>query len=162
MNVEKNEKRKKEWEIFRDFFLISGNSGMRFGELRRIRWRDIRRMYKIKGEDQHPDGVVELYLPSNITKTGNDRTVVATAVPYFKRLKSLYDNPPPDQLIFANPRNLEEPCPPQFYYRLWDKMLEEAGHWGVPTMVFRGEPFFGQDRVDTLRWRLDQCGLGKN
>ena len=127
VNEEKNQKRKKEWEIFRDFFLISGNSGMRFGELRRIRWRDIRRMYKIKGEDQHPDGVVELYLPSNITKTGNDRTVVATAVPYFKRLKSLYDNPPPDQLIFANPRNLEEPCPPQFYYRHWDKMLEEAG-----------------------------------
>ncbi|MEM8546981.1 MAG: DsbA family protein, partial [Pseudomonadota bacterium] len=32
--------------------------------------------------------------------------------------------------------------------------LEQAGHWGVPTMVFRGEPFFGQDRIDTLRWRL--------
>src|SRR5262249_16331483 len=26
--------------------------------------------------------------------------------------------------------------------------LEEAGHWGVPTMVFEGEPFFGQDRID--------------
>lgn len=38
--------------------------------------------------------------------------------------------------------------------------LEAAGHWGVPTMVFRGEPFFGQDRVDTLRWRLDQFDLG--
>lgn len=37
--------------------------------------------------------------------------------------------------------------------------LEEAGHWGVPTVVFEGEPFFGQDRVDTLRWRLDQKGL---
>jgi len=37
--------------------------------------------------------------------------------------------------------------------------LENAGHWGVPTMVFEGEPFFGQDRVDTLRWRLDQKGL---
>lgn len=37
--------------------------------------------------------------------------------------------------------------------------LEEAGHWGVPTMVVRGEPFFGQDRIDTLRWRLDQLGL---
>ncbi len=34
--------------------------------------------------------------------------------------------------------------------------LDAAGHWGVPTMVFRGEPFFGQDRIDTLRWRLDQ------
>lgn len=39
------------------------------------------------------------------------------------------------------------------------KALDAAGHWGVPTMVFRGEPFFGQDRIDTLRWRLDRSGL---
>ena len=39
--------------------------------------------------------------------------------------------------------------------------LEAAGHWGVPTMVLRNEPFFGQDRIDTLRWRLDKYGLGK-
>ena len=39
--------------------------------------------------------------------------------------------------------------------------LEAAGHWGVPTMVVRDEPFFGQDRIDTLRWRLDQYGLKK-
>ena len=37
--------------------------------------------------------------------------------------------------------------------------LEKAGHWGVPTMVFEGEPFFGQDRIDVLRWRLQQRGL---
>ncbi|HEV2560901.1 MAG TPA: 2-hydroxychromene-2-carboxylate isomerase [Rhizomicrobium sp.] len=34
-----------------------------------------------------------------------------------------------------------------------------AGHWGVPTMVFNGEPFFGQDRLDALLWRLNQNGL---
>jgi 2-hydroxychromene-2-carboxylate isomerase len=39
------------------------------------------------------------------------------------------------------------------------KALEAAGHWGVPTMVFRGEPFFGQDRIDLLVWRLKQHGL---
>ena len=39
--------------------------------------------------------------------------------------------------------------------------LDEAGHWGVPTMVFEGEPFFGQDRIDTLRWRLDKVGVPK-
>jgi 2-hydroxychromene-2-carboxylate isomerase len=39
--------------------------------------------------------------------------------------------------------------------------LDAAGHWGVPTMVFRGEPFFGQDRIDTLRWRLDRAGLAR-
>jgi len=39
------------------------------------------------------------------------------------------------------------------------KDLEAAGHWGVPTMVFEGEPFFGQDRLDLLVWRLEQSGL---
>ncbi len=39
--------------------------------------------------------------------------------------------------------------------------LESAGHWGVPTMVFDGEPFFGQDRLDVLRWRLEQRGVSK-
>lgn len=36
---------------------------------------------------------------------------------------------------------------------------EKAGHWGVPTCAFRGEPFFGQDRLDVLLWRLRQHGL---
>ncbi len=34
-----------------------------------------------------------------------------------------------------------------------------SGHWGVPTFVFQGEPFFGQDRFDLLLWRLEQHGL---
>lgn len=37
--------------------------------------------------------------------------------------------------------------------------LENAGHWGVPTMVFNGEPFFGHDRVELLIWRMKQHGL---
>lgn len=37
--------------------------------------------------------------------------------------------------------------------------LEKAGHWGVPTMVFQGEPFFGQDRIELLEWRLRKHGL---
>jgi len=39
------------------------------------------------------------------------------------------------------------------------KDLEAAGHWGVPTMVFEGEPFFGQDRIELLIWRMKQGGL---
>lgn len=34
-----------------------------------------------------------------------------------------------------------------------------AGHWGVPLFVFEGEPFFGQDRLDVLLWRMKQKGL---
>ncbi|HEY0107395.1 MAG TPA: 2-hydroxychromene-2-carboxylate isomerase [Rhizomicrobium sp.] len=36
---------------------------------------------------------------------------------------------------------------------------QACGHWGVPTFAFEGEPFFGQDRLDALLWRLKQKGL---
>ena len=39
------------------------------------------------------------------------------------------------------------------------KAHADAGHWGVPTMVFEGEPFFGQDRLDVLLWRLKKRGM---
>jgi 2-hydroxychromene-2-carboxylate isomerase len=51
---------------------------------------------------------------------------------------------------------------PQHYVDAIDQnqeALEAAGHWGVPTLVFEGEPFFGQDRLDLLQWRLDKAGL---
>ncbi|MBI5323307.1 DsbA family protein [Bradyrhizobium sp.] len=34
-----------------------------------------------------------------------------------------------------------------------------SGHWGVPTFVFENEPFFGQDRIDLLVWRMESKGL---
>ncbi len=34
-----------------------------------------------------------------------------------------------------------------------------AGHWGVPLFVFNDEPFFGQDRLEHLIWRMRQHGL---
>jgi 2-hydroxychromene-2-carboxylate isomerase len=36
-----------------------------------------------------------------------------------------------------------------------------SGHWGVPTFVFDNEPFFGQDRIDLLIWRMQSKGLGR-
>ena len=39
------------------------------------------------------------------------------------------------------------------------KDLETSGHWGVPTAVFEGEPFFGQDRLALLEWRMTKNGL---
>ncbi|WCM26734.1 DsbA family protein [Sphingomonas sp. QA11] len=36
-----------------------------------------------------------------------------------------------------------------------------GGHYGVPLMVFEGEPFFGQDRFDQLKWRMERKGLAR-
>jgi 2-hydroxychromene-2-carboxylate isomerase len=58
---------------------------------------------------------------------------------------AISDNPDPfDELIKTN-----------------ESDLAAAGHWGVPTFVFKGEPFFGQDRIDLLLWRLEQHGLSR-
>lgn len=42
-----------------------------------------------------------------------------------------------------------------------DTDLRMAGHWGVPTFVLNGEPFFGQDRINVLAWRLGQMGVAR-
>ncbi len=39
--------------------------------------------------------------------------------------------------------------------------MDAVGHWGVPTMVFQDEPFFGQDRIEMLLWRMRQHGLAE-
>ena len=38
---------------------------------------------------------------------------------------------------------------------------ENTDHWGVPLMTFRGETFYGQDRIETLLWRMRNEGLSK-
>jgi len=37
--------------------------------------------------------------------------------------------------------------------------LEAGGHWGVPTLIFDNEAFFGQDRIEMPLWRMQQKGL---
>ncbi len=38
---------------------------------------------------------------------------------------------------------------------------QDPHHWGVPLMVYKGQPFFGQDRIDVLEWTLEQDGIKK-
>jgi 2-hydroxychromene-2-carboxylate isomerase len=58
-----------------------------------------------------------------------------------------------DAKIAANPDKYEA------IIQANQKAHQESGHWGVPTCAFEGEPFFGQDRLDVLLWRLKQRGL---
>ena len=42
-----------------------------------------------------------------------------------------------------------------------NQAAQDPHHWGVPLMVFEGEAFFGQDRLDVLEWRLGQSGVAR-
>ncbi|RLA48460.1 MAG: hypothetical protein DRR42_16700 [Gammaproteobacteria bacterium] len=51
---------------------------------------------------------------------------------------------------------------PKKYDAVFDEVAEaksKTGSGGVPEMVFRGEPFFGQDMFDSFFWRLVENGL---
>ena len=41
------------------------------------------------------------------------------------------------------------------------RVLEEAVHWRVSTLVFNGEPFFEQDRIAMVTWRMEQSGVAQ-
>ncbi len=41
------------------------------------------------------------------------------------------------------------------------KAQDKCGHHGVPTFIYNGEPFFGQDRIDSLCFQLEKDGLAR-
>lgn len=60
-----------------------------------------------------------------------------------------------ETVVAAEPDRLEEAI------QASHARMDAVGHWGVPTFVFQDEPFFGQDRIETLVWRLKQNGLAE-
>lgn len=58
-----------------------------------------------------------------------------------------------DEAITAEPDRYEQVIAAN------EKDHAASGHWGVPTFVFENEPFFGQDRIDLLVWRMQSKGL---
>ena len=51
------------------------------------------------------------------------------------------------------------PCACDALIEQHEREQREVGHWGVPLFAFQGEPFFGQDRLDHLQWRLTRQHL---
>ncbi len=57
------------------------------------------------------------------------------------------------EYIQANPEDVDS------YWQENSRFQVQAGHGGVPLMVFNGEPFFGGDRFNPFFQRLRQNGL---
>jgi 2-hydroxychromene-2-carboxylate isomerase len=64
-----------------------------------------------------------------------------------------FDLPAMDKAIEADPETYEAVISGN------EKDHAASGHWGVPTFVFENEPFFGQDRIELLIWRMESKGL---
>ena len=69
--------------------------------------------------------------------------------------KAGFDLAAMDKAVLADPDRFEAAITAN------EKDHAASGHWGVPTFVFEKEPFFGQDRIDLLIWRMQGKGLAK-
>jgi 2-hydroxychromene-2-carboxylate isomerase len=64
-----------------------------------------------------------------------------------------FDLPAMDAAVAADPDRYERVISDN------EQAHAASGHWGVPTFVFENEPFFGQDRIGMLIWRMESKGL---
>jgi 2-hydroxychromene-2-carboxylate isomerase len=64
-----------------------------------------------------------------------------------------FDLPAMDAAVAADPDRYEQVISDN------EQAHAASGHWGVPTFVFENEPFFGQDRIGMLIWRMESKGL---
>jgi hypothetical protein len=110
----KTKKGARERQLIRDYTLIMCNSGLRKGEARYLKWRDLR-IY----ENQHGRWAL-----LNVTGKTGERTVVCqpNTERYFNRMQKRGHNLEPNDYIFCH-----EDGEPIEYVRGFDIMLKDAG-----------------------------------
>ena len=81
-----------------NYCLVLSNTGIRIGEARTLTWQNIR-IEPVADSD-------DLTVIFNVSGKTGAREVVASryeVLEYLQRIKALYDNPSPDDLVFAHP-----------------------------------------------------------
>ena len=105
-----------EREIVRYFILILANTGMRFGEARLIRWRNVS-IYK-------QDEQVICKVKVETGKTGR-RTVIGRRGDVFKKLKQLTKHKAPEDYVFADIKTGNQ-FPKKTLYRYWNEIIKKT------------------------------------
>jgi len=103
---------------------------------------------------ESPRLVVEMTPPNHLKKTNSCLTAVARSGASIRRGTAAEPSAVIDD-IRANPGRVDA---------VWQQNqvdFQMTGQGGVPTMSWKGEPFFGQDRFDQFFWRLRENGLTK-
>jgi integrase len=121
----KNAKEKNDRRYIRDFFMISGNTGLRFGELRRLKWHQVTVLSQTDGQG-FP--LCELKLVKEDTKNRKARVVQGMRGDFFERIKEYSNHKKPTDYVFAdNESETGEQLPKKVYYKLWQELMGKAG-----------------------------------
>jgi integrase len=106
-------------QFVRDFILISANTGLRFGEMRKLKWS----MVEVYDEEDGRKNVKIMVPPD--TKTGA-RPVQGRMGGLFERIRRYSNFTGRGDWVFVDNETGEQ-LDRKVYYRLWDELLERAG-----------------------------------
>lgn len=118
----KNQKEKDARMFIRDFFMISGNTGIRFGEMRRMKWHQVTVLNEF---DDHGKPKVAIRLPREDTKNKRAREVQGMRGDFFERIKEYSKHTKPTDYVFADNETGEQ-LAKEIYYKLWKELMQRA------------------------------------
>lgn len=116
----KNETNKKLIEqknFIRNFILILANTGLRFGELRSLQWKNV----KVRKDGKNKYASIDV----DISKTGRRLGVIGRRGDIFERVKTLSNYTKPGDLIFVD-NDTGEAIRKKTYYKLWNEIIDNT------------------------------------
>ena len=105
-------------QFVRYMILILCNTGIRIGECRQLKWKDI----KVEPEK---DGSLSSIINIRISKTGPRKGVVGRRGEYFKKIKEFSNYRSGEDYVFVE-NTTGEPIGDKTIYRLWDEMIDNT------------------------------------
>lgn len=107
----------RERNIIRNYILILANTGLRVGELKQLKWSDIKGYELAKSEDGYETTLVRLIVRGETSKVRATREITVRGGEYFKRLKELKLDDDDTDLVIPN-------LPHRTYQKLWYHLME--------------------------------------
>ena len=118
----RNERDVYERQLCRDFILILANTGMRFGEARKIKWNYVD--IKKSPTSKYPN--VHIRIPAELSKVRKDRTAIGMRGDIFKRIKTYSNHTHQQDFVFPD-YDTGDAVSRKTLYRLWDIIRAESG-----------------------------------
>lgn len=120
-----DEKEAEQRRFIRDFIILKANTGLRFGELRKLKWSMVK-TYKVDQLNKRKEKQVhaQIFVPVD-TKTG-DRIAIGRRGDIFHRIKAYSQHKKADDWIFADNETGNQ-IHKKVYYKQWKSLLQECG-----------------------------------
>jgi integrase len=140
-------------EFIRDFILIMANTFTRFGELKNLKWGDVR-VKNVKDRRNKDCWIVDIRVRKEIAKNRRERTVIAKGGQYFNRIRFYSKHTKNNDFVFCD-NETGKPINRKVFYDLWKKILVLMGlekterklsyyslrHFGITMRRYAGVSF---------------------